>query len=68
MELGLGSIVKAKVEEIEENTRDRIIKSTRKEVMGCVQAAMEKNILLVQFGDVQRKEMISILLVFLSSK
>ena len=40
----------------------------RKQVVGCVQAVLGKKILLVQLEDGQKKEIISSLLVFLSSK
>ena len=67
-QIGMGSVVKAKVGEIEENTREGIIRMIRKEVVVCVQDFMLKNILLVQFGDGKKKEISSSLFVFLSSK
>ena len=67
-QIGMGSVVKAKVGEIEENTREGIIRMIRKEVVVCVQDFMLKNILLVQFGDGNKKEISSSLFVFLSSK
>ena len=49
--IGVGSVVKAKVGEMEENTRERRIRSMRKELMGRVQAVVEKKKLLVQFKN-----------------
>ena len=47
--MGVGSVVKAKVGEIEENTREERIRRISKEVVGCVHAIVVKNILLSQF-------------------
>ena len=66
--IGVGSVVKAKVREIEENTREGRSRRMRKEVVGCVQDVVGKKRFLVQFGDGQKKEMSYILLAFLSSK
>ena len=64
--IGVGSAVKAKVGEMEENTREVRIRRIRKYVVGCVQNVVGIKILLVQFGDGQKKEMSSSSLVFLS--
>ena len=66
--IGVGSVVNAKVGEIEENTREGRIRRMRKEVVGCIRAVAGKKIFLVQFGDGQKKEMVSSLLVSLSLK
>ena len=68
MKIGVRSAVKAKVGEMEENTRERRSIRMRKEVVACVQAVVGKNRLLFQFKDGQKKEMSSCLLLFLSSK
>ena len=47
--LGLGSVVKAKVGELEKITRKRRIIGTRKEVVGCVHIVFGKNKFLVLF-------------------
>ena len=46
--IGVGSVVKAKVGEMEENIGEGRIKRTRKELMGCVQAVVGKKKLVVQ--------------------
>ena len=66
--IGLGSIVKAKVRELENITRELRIRRTSKEVMRCVQAVVGKKKFLVQFEDGQKKEIRFSLLVFLSLK
>ena len=53
---------------MEGNTREVIISRTRKEVVGCLQAVVGKKTLLVQFKYGQKKQMSSILLVFLCPK
>ena len=65
MKIGVGSVVKA---EIEENTRERRITNMWKEVTGRVQAVVGKQRFLVQFEDGYKKEISSSLLVFLCSK
>ena len=57
--IGLGSVIKAKVGETEENTREGRSRTMRKEVVGCVQDVVGKNKFLVQFEDGQKKEMSS---------
>ena len=64
----VGYVVKEKVGEIEEDTRKGRIRRTIKEVVGCVQDMVGKKRFLVQFGDGQRKDTSSSLLVFLISK
>ena len=66
--IGVGSVVKAKVGELVNTTREGIIRRMRKEVVGCVQIVVGKNYFLVQFEDGQKKEISSSLLVFLSPK
>ena len=51
----MGSIVKAKVGEMEDNKRKAGIRSMIKEVVGCVQAVAGNNKFLVQFEDSQKK-------------
>ena len=53
----MGSAVIAKAGERENNTREGMIRRTRKEVVGFVQAMLGKNI--VKFEDGQKIEMIS---------
>ena len=62
--IGVGYVVKAKVGDIEENTREGRSRRIRKDVAGCVQAVVGKNIFLIRFTDGQNKEMSSCLLVF----
>ena len=57
--IGLGSVIKAKVGETEENTREGRSRTMRKEGVGCVQDVVGKNKFLVQFEDGQKKEMSS---------
>ena len=64
----MGSVVKLKVGEIEENTRDRRSRKMSKYVVVCVQVLMGKKIFLFKLGYGQKKEMSYSLLVFLSSK
>ena len=66
--IGLGYVVKAKVGEMGDNTREGRSRRMRKEVVGCVQAVVDKNKLLVQFEDGKKKDIISCSLVFLFSK
>ena len=64
----MGSLVKAKVIKMEDNTREGRNRRMRKEVVVCVQFAVGKNNFLVQFEDGQKKEMSSISLLYLCSK
>ena len=64
----MGSILKSKVGDIEHNTMEGRIRRVRIEVVGCVQDLVGKKIFLVQIENVKKKDMISISLVFLSSK
>ena len=64
----MGSVVKAKVGEIEENTREGRSRRTRKEVVGCVQDVSGKKNFLIQFLYGKKKHISSSSLVFLSSK
>ena len=66
--IGVGSVVKSKVGELEKITREGRSRRTRKEVVGCVQHGVGKNKFLVLFEDRQKKEMSSCLLVYLSEK
>ena len=65
-EIGVGSVVKSKVGELEKITREGRIRRMRKEVMGCVQIVVGKNKFLVLFEYGQKKEIGSCLLVYLS--
>ena len=47
MKIGVGSVVKAKVREIEDNTKEGRIWSMSKEVVGCVQAVVANKKFLV---------------------
>ena len=49
----MGSVVKAKVGEMEENTREGRSSRMRRELVGCVHAMVGKKILLVIFEDGQ---------------
>ena len=51
MKIGVGSVVKAKVGELETITWEGIIKKIRKEVVRCVHSVMRKNNFLVQSED-----------------
>ena len=66
--IGVGSIVKAKVGELENITREGRSRSMRKEVVGCVQIVVGKNNLLFIFKYGQNKEIGSCSLVYLSDK
>ena len=66
--IGVGSVVKAKVGELEDITREERIRSTRKEVVGYVHNMMGKKKFLVKLKDGQNKDISSSLLVFLSPK
>ena len=45
----VGSVVKVKVREMEENTREGKIMRTKKEVVGCVQDMLGKKKFVVKF-------------------
>ena len=47
--IGVGSVVKLKVGDMEDNTREVIIRRMSKYVVGCVQAVVGKNKFLVKF-------------------
>ena len=49
--IGVGSVVKSKVGELETITREEIIKKIRKEMVRCVHSVMRKNNFLVQSED-----------------
>ena len=66
--IGVGSVVKAKVGELENTTREGRIRRMKKEVVGCVQRGIGKNKLLVLFKDSQKKEIGYFLFVYLSEK
>ena len=68
MEIGQGSVVKAKVGELEKITREGRSRRTRKDVVGCVKSVMREKKLLVQFEDGHKKEISSSSFVFLSLK
>ena len=64
----VGSVVKAKVGELEKITRKGRSRRTRKEVVGCVQSVVGNNKFLVLFEDGQKKEIGSCSLVYLNEK
>ena len=64
----VGSVVKAKVGELEKTPREGRRRSMEKEVVGCVQDVTGNKNFLVQFEDGQKKEISSSLLMFLSPK
>ena len=64
----MGSVVNAKVGELEKITREGRIRRTRKEVVGYIQAVMGKKKFLVQFKDGLKKQMSSSSILFLSPK
>ena len=66
--IGVGSVVKAKVGELEKITREGRISRMRKEVVGCVHSVVGNNKFLVLFEDSQKKEIGSCSLVYLSEK
>ena len=53
--IGVGSVVKAKVGEMEDNTREERSRRVSKEVVGCVQRVVGKKRFLVQFEDGNKK-------------
>ena len=66
--IGVGFVVKAKVGELENITREERIRRMRKEVVGCVQILVGKKNFLVLFEDGQKKDICSCLIVYLSEK
>ena len=64
----VGSILQAKVGELEKTTREGRSRRTRKEAVGCVQSAVGKKNFLVLFEYWQKKEIGSCSLVYLSEK
>ena len=55
--IGVGSIVKAKVRNMEEKTREGRSRRTRKEATCCIHAMVGKKKFVVQFEDGQKREM-----------
>ena len=68
MKIRVGSVVKAKVGELDKITREGRSRRMRKEVEGCVQNVVGNNNFLVLFEDGQKKDIGSCLLVYLSEK
>ena len=66
--IGLGSIVRKRFGDIEENTGEGRNRRMSEDVVGYVQAALGKNIFFDQFRDGKKKDMSSSSLVFLSLK
>ena len=66
--IGVGSVVKAKVGELEKIKREVRSRRTSKEVVGCVHHGVGENNFLVPFEYGQKKEIGSCLLVYLSEK
>ena len=67
-EIGVGSVVKSNVGELENITREGRSRRMRKYVVGCVQSVVGKKNFLVKIENGQKKEMSSSSLVFLSQK
>ena len=57
MNIGVGSVMKSKVRDMEYNTREERTRRLRKEVVGCVQSVAGKNNFAVLFEYVQKKDM-----------
>ena len=53
--IGVGSIVRSKVGEFEEITRELISRRIRKEMVGCVYAVTGKKKFILKFKYVQNK-------------
>ena len=53
--IGVGSVVKARVGELENITREGRSRRTRKDVVGCVQSGVGFKNFPVQFEDGQKK-------------
>ena len=66
--IGVESVVKAKVGELEKITRERISRRTSKEVVLCLHNVVGKKNYPVKLCDGKKKEIISSSLVFLGSK
>ena len=66
--IGVGYVVKAKVGELENTTREVRSRRVMKEVVGCVQAVLVLKKFPVHFENSQKKERVSSLFLFLSSK
>ena len=66
--ISVGSVVKAKVGELENIKREGRIREIRKDVVICVQSVVGKKNFPVQFLYGKKKEVSSSSLVFLSSK
>ena len=66
--IGVVSVVKAKVGELEKIKREGRSRRMSKEVVGFVQSVVGKKKFLVQFEDGKKKEISSSSLVFLSLK
>ena len=66
--IGVGSVLKVEVGELEEITSEGRSRRIRKEVVGCVQDVVGKKKFLVKFEDGQKKEMGSFSLLLLISK
>ena len=64
----MGSVVKAKVGELENIKMEGRSRRTRKDVVGCVHSVVGKKKFIVQFEGGQRKEISSSSIVLLSSK
>ena len=64
----VGSVVKAKVGELEKITSKGRTRRMRKEVVGCVQSVVGKNKFLLLLEDGHKKEIGSCLLVYLNEK
>ena len=62
--IGVGSVVKAKVGELEKITRGGRSRRMRKEVVVCVQDVAGKKKFLFQFEDGQKKDLSASSLVF----
>ena len=62
------SLIKEKVGNIEEKTREGISRSTRKDVVGCVQCVVSKKRFLVQFEYGKKKYMSAYSLSYLCKK
>ena len=64
IKIRVGSVVKSKVGELDNITREEKIRRMKKEVVGCVKSVVGKKTLLFQFEDSHKKENISSLLFF----
>ena len=64
----VGSVVQAKVGELEKITRKGRSRRMRKEVVGCVQSVVGKNKFLFLFKDGQKKKIGSCSLFYLNEK